>query len=269
MSSCSSDAQNAASSRHAPSASTRSGSNQPPLRFLATSRAAATPPSAWKISAVWARHRIRASSGISSPRRPTRLAAAVPVLVERADRLGGPGREPDQQRDLGAAVAACPHQRARHLALVLDRPEPLGAAAQRCAGGDGADRPHEGRQRARPVDALGGALGDVVVGAEQRGHPGRVRRAARVLEQQRIEQVGAGVGVELELLREPHADRARAHRVAGRLALRQVERVGEGGDDLGQPDRSGTPTHGGESRISAANGPPGLRSPGCRRAARR
>ena len=32
--------------------------------------AASIPPAAWKISVVWARHRIRPSSGISSPRSP-------------------------------------------------------------------------------------------------------------------------------------------------------------------------------------------------------
>ena len=56
---------------------------------------------------------------------PARLAAAVPVLVERPDRLGGASVEPEHARDLGAAVAARLHQRARHLALVLDRQQPL------------------------------------------------------------------------------------------------------------------------------------------------
>ena len=63
-----------------------------------------------------------------------RLPVAVPVLVERADRVRGPGLEPEQERDLGAAVAAREHQRARDLALVLDRLQPVGAGAQRTLG---------------------------------------------------------------------------------------------------------------------------------------
>ena len=238
MSGSASDSQNATSRRQRPNVSTSAGSNQPPLRFLAMPQAARTPPAAWKISSVCARQTMRASSGISSPRRPLRLAAAVPVLVERADRLRGLGAEADQQRDLGAAVAARLHQPARHLALVLDRLQPPAAVAQPAVGGDRAQRPHERRQLAGPVDALGRALGELVVGAEQRRHASGVRGAAGVLEEQRVEEVGAGPGVEAELLRQPHADHARAERVAGRLPLREIECVGERADDLRQPDRA-------------------------------
>ncbi len=52
-------------------------------------------------------------------------------------------------------------------------------------------------------------------------------RAARVLEQQRVEERGADVVAEPQLLGQPHPDRERAHRVAGRLALGDVERVGQ------------------------------------------
>ena len=233
-----SDSQNATSRRHAPSVSTSAGSNQPPLRFRAMLQAASTPPAAWKISTVCARQTMRASSGISSPRRPRGWPRPSQCSSRRADRLRGLDREADQERDLGAAVAARLHQRARHLALVLDRLEPPAAVAQRAVGGDRAQRPHEGRQPPGPVDALGRALGDVIVGAEQRRHAGGVRGAAGVLEQQRVEEVGAGRGVEAELLGEPHADQARAQRVAGRLPLGEVERVRERADDLRQPDRA-------------------------------
>ena len=169
---------------------------------------------------------------------PERLPVAVPVLVERPDRVGGLGLEPEQERDLGAAVAARQHQRARDLALVLDRLQPAGAGAQRPLRGDGPQRPHEGGDRARPVRALGRALGLVVVGVEQRGHLGRVRRAARVLHQQRVEQVRAGGRVEPELVGDPHADDARAHGVPGRLALGDVEGVREPADHARHADSS-------------------------------
>jgi hypothetical protein len=63
-------AQNSRSRRTVPNASTRAGSNQRPRRRRATPQAARTPPAAWKISTVWARQRIRPSSGISSPASP-------------------------------------------------------------------------------------------------------------------------------------------------------------------------------------------------------
>ncbi len=76
----------------------------------------------------------------------------------------------------------------------------------------------------------------MVIGAEQRGHLRRVARAAGVLEEQRVEQLRAGRGVELEVLRETHADHAAANRVPGRLALGDVERVGERPKDLGEAE---------------------------------
>ena len=141
-------------------------------------------------------------------------------------------------RDLGAAVTARLHQRARHLALVADRSQTRRAVSERALGRHRADRPHERRPLARPVDALGGALGHVVVGTEQRRHLGRVRRAAGVLEQQRVEEIRARLRVEADLLRDPHADETRPHRVPGRLALGDVERVGEPADDLREPEGS-------------------------------
>ena len=89
-----------------------------------------------------------------------RLAAAVPVLVERADRLGRLGLEAEQVRDLGAAVAARLHQRARDLALVLDGEQALDALARSEPPGATVRSAHTNAgKRPRPVHALGGALG--------------------------------------------------------------------------------------------------------------
>jgi hypothetical protein len=54
------------------------------------------------------------------------------------------------------------------------------------------------------------------------------------LAEQRVEEVGALAGGELDLLRDAHADHARAQRVPGGLALGDVERVREGPDDPGE-----------------------------------
>ena len=169
---------------------------------------------------------------------PEWLAAPVPVLVERADRLGRLVRQADHERDLGPAVAPRPHQRPRHLALVLDGEQAVQPRARRAPGRDRLDRPHERREGPRPVDALGAVLGLVVVGSEQRRHVRGVCRAAGVLEKQRVEEVRPGRGIQPQLLGEPHPDHARPRRVAGRLSLRDVERVGQRADHLRQEDRS-------------------------------
>ena len=134
-------------------ASTSAGSNHSPLRRRATSCAARGPAAAWKISAVWARQRIRPSSGISSPRRPRgwpppsqcSSSARIPSAVSRL--------EAEHERDLGAAVAARLHQRARDLALGLDRAQPVDPARGRRLRGATVRTDHRNAgSRARPVD---------------------------------------------------------------------------------------------------------------------
>ena len=213
MSRASSESQKSVSSASVPSASTSAGSNQPPRRRRATRQAAPRrPPRGRSRPSGRGRGSARAAG---SPRRAARAARRRRPSARRA--RGSPRRSrtaAEHERDLGAAVAARLHQRAGDLALVLDRQQPVEPAADAAAGRDRAQRPQQRRQLARPVDALGGALGDVVVGAEQRRHPRRVRRAAGVLEQQRVEEVRAALGVEPDRLREPHPDLARADRVA-------------------------------------------------------
>ena len=116
----------------------------------ATPRPRSTPPSAWKISAVWARHRMRPSSGISSPRSPrgwpppsqcsssARIASAVSASRPSSSAISAPR----SQRACISARVTC--------ALVLDREQPVDPRAQRAAGRDGAQRPHE-RGEPRPT----------------------------------------------------------------------------------------------------------------------
>ena len=167
---------------------------------------------------------------------PVGHAAPVPVLVEAADRGRGLLGQVEHARDLGPAVAARLHELARDLALVLDPPQERHALAQRASRRDRPHRPQERLERARPVDQLRRALGQPVVGAEQRGHALGVGGAAGVLEQQRVEEVGAGAGRELELLGDPHPDHAGADRVPRGLAFGDVERVRERADDPGERD---------------------------------
>ena len=166
---------------------------------------------------VCARQTMRASSGISSPRRPSgwprpsqcsssaRIASAVSVLRPISSAISAPRSQ-----------RACISRRVTSPSSLIAL-QPPAAVAQPAVGGDRAQRPHEGRQLAGPVDALGRALGDVVVGAEQRRHASGVRGAAGVLEQQRVEEIGAGRGVEPELLR-PAACRSGTSGARGRAA---------------------------------------------------
>ncbi len=164
---------------------------------------------------------------------PVGLAAAVPVLVEVADGVGGGIGELEHGHDAGAAVAARLDGQialARHVAQGGQhppRPHEARVVAARLAG----DEP-DGVARARPVDALGDPLQLEVVGSEDLGHAGGRRRAARVLQQHGVVEARALLGGEGQRLGQAQCDQAAALRVPGRLALGQVERVGERGDDL-------------------------------------
>jgi hypothetical protein len=104
-------------------------------------------------------------------REPLRLPMAVPVLVERPDRLRRALAEAEQPGDVRAALAARAHQRAGDLPLLPQRQQLVHLRAHAAVRHHGADRPGERADGARPVDALGRPLGLAVVGGEQRRHP--------------------------------------------------------------------------------------------------
>ena len=150
---------------------------------------------------VCARQRIRPSSGISSPRRPSGWPPPSQCSSSARIAVCGGLRQLEHARDLGAALAA----RADHLArdLVLLRDARASGAPWPAATPPGATLRHvysASGAGARPVDELHRALGRVVVGREQRRQPRGVARAARVLEQQRVEERRALLLAEPELL---------------------------------------------------------------------
>ena len=212
-----SDAQKAASLRNAPSAFTSSGSNQAPERRAATAYASSIPPAAWKISTVCARHRIRPRSGIWSPSSQrgwpwpsqcsssARIASAVP-----------------SDRPIMRAISAPRSHRACISERVTSPSSLIASRRSSLTFGDsfGATARTDHRNAgslSRPVGALAAALELVVVGAEQRRHPRRVRGAAGVLEQQRVEQVRPRFGVEPQLVA-PAAFRSGTTAARGRAA---------------------------------------------------
>ena len=135
---------------------------------------------------------ILAGSGISFPLSPS--GWPWPSQCSSSARMASAvaSENPSLQRDLGAAVTA------RRSSATGSRGPRCGSLAgarpghQRSVGRHGLQRPHERRHRPRPVDQLRRPLRLLVVGAEQRRHVRRVRRAPGVLEQQRIEQVRSG-----------------------------------------------------------------------------
>ena len=125
---------------------------------------------------------MRASSGMSLGRETARVAAPAPVLVERADRLGGLGGKSELERDRRAAVAADLDQLARRLGGARDGDELPRAVDDAVARRDRARRLEREAYARVPVDDLHARLHGLVVRAEQRGHPPGVARAAGVLQ---------------------------------------------------------------------------------------
>ena len=184
---------------------------------------------------------MRASSGISSPRSPNgwplpsqcSSSARMPSAVSGSRPSRSAISAPRSQRASISERVTCPSSLIARSRAARARNEPSGATIR-------SDHTNAGKARDQ-FERFARALGLVVVGAEQRGHLGRVRRAARVLHQQRVEQLRAGRRVEPELVGDPHPDHARPHGVPGRLALGEVERVRQPADDPRQPNPSRTP----------------------------
>ena len=221
-----------------PNASTSAGSNQRPARLRSHApRPRGRRPRRGRSRPSGRGRGCAPSSGISSPRSPrgwpppsqcsssARIASAVSALKPSMSAISAPR---SQRAAISARVTSpsvLDRAAAGRRASAASRPARRSAATTRTPG----SRADQSTRLERP-------LRDVVVGAEQRGHPRRVRRAAGVLEQQRVEEVRARRGVELERLREPHADLARPLRVARRLALGEVERERQRADHPGEWD---------------------------------
>ncbi len=165
---------------------------------------------------------------------PERLPAAVPVLVERAHGFGARLGEVEAADDRGAAVAA---RLDDLLALRDERPQ----HRERALRARDATARHVLRRVAhdlrglRPVHELAVRLESDVVAAEELAHACGRRRAADVLQQQRVVERVALLGAELQLPRDAHADQAAALGLAHGMALGHVERVRERCDHLGLP----------------------------------
>ena len=162
-----------------------------------------------------------------------RLAAAVPVLVHGPDGFGRGARQAEVEGNGGAAVAANLEQLLLGLGAERRETSESGQPCQdRLVASHHPQRVTELLAPVAPVGQPHGALHLVVVTARKLMHAGGVARAAGVLEQQRVEQIGAVRVVEAEQFGELHPNQARPPGVAGRVSLGDVERPRQTGNHL-------------------------------------
>ncbi len=216
------------------SASTSAGSNQVPLRERAISYAAGCPCVERKTSTVWARQQIRASSGIPSPEMPigrpwpsqcsSRFRIAACVALDRSSIR---------------AMSAPRSQRVSTISRPL--PRPFTASTSTCHAFAIACPPGT-CDIAYDADAFGLVQSFSLCACLRRrsSAPKRLQRrrgvagAAEVLEQEGIEEVRPLRFAQAEDLPDPHADDAAPDGVPLGLPLGDVQRVGEGGNHLGE-----------------------------------
>lgn len=168
------------------------------------------------------------------------VTLSVPVFVEAADGDGGFFGHGEVSGDGGAAVAAefdeffCGGG-----AGAGDAHEAGDACGEAAAGGGVAEDVAEFSGETGPVGGFDIAFDAAVIGAEEVADAGGVAGAAEVFEEECVEEGGALFGGEVDFPGEAHADDAGADGVSFGLAFGDVERVGEGGDDLGESQLGG------------------------------
>ena len=162
------------------------------------------------------------------------MTLSVPVFVERLDRRCRGFRESKAARDAGAAFATRCNEFTRDAWLLRNSDEVTHARPHRAAAGHRLPRFVRQPATVVPINRLQSRLHVLVVAAEQRRDARGVRRAARVLEQQRVVQLRQLVAIESRFLAQSHADHAGPHRVALGLPLGHVERVRKRSEHLRQ-----------------------------------
>ena len=165
-----------------------------------------------------------------------RQALPVPVLVEAPDRRLRGGREVEHPRDVGAALAARLHHFAPAAPPLHREHQHLPRLRDRMPAGHVRHRVRRRGLRVGPVVQLVRLLEPEVVGAEEVAEAGGIAGAAQVLEQEGIEEVRPLRLAQPQDLPDPHADDAAPDGVTLGLALGDVQRVGEGGDDFRETD---------------------------------
>ncbi len=162
------------------------------------------------------------------------IAAAVPVLVEEVDGVGGGGGETDASGDGGSAVTA----QLDHGAVVgvLVKGETKDARDALCGGSAGQGAMPEsgdgGEGGPRPVEEFDVALHEAVVAADEQAHARGVAAAADVFQQRGVVEMGLLGGSERQLVGDAQGVEADALGVAGDGAFGEVKGVRERGEKL-------------------------------------
>ena len=179
---------------------------------------------------------------------PIRVAATVPVLVHRADGVGHALGEADHARDLRAALASngkdalaaaarSEHREAADAAQLRD--ERTATADVFPGVGELLGQPAPVAQPHRPLHFLIGAAKEI---EDDRG----VARAARVLQQQRVEKLRLIERRQPERFADAESDEAASGGVPAGMSFSQVQRVRQTLEDTRQSQcgRRNTPTRG-------------------------
>ena len=159
------------------------------------------------------------------------------MFVHRADRLGHALGEPDHPGDLRAALAA---HREDALAAAA-RPEHREAAETTQLGDERAALadvfPGIGQllRHAPPVAQPDRALHFLIGAAKEVVDDRGVARAAGVLQEQRVEEIGLLGRRQTERLSDAQADEAASGRMAARMSLGQIERMRQTFENARQP----------------------------------
>ena len=243
----------------APTACPARAASERPEAVVAAGRAAARrrAPGRTRCRGARARRRRRRAAPPRPPRRPRRSGrgrgcAPSSGIARRPGRTGSraPSQCSSRLRIAWASGSVSPIMRAIS-APRSQRSSVSPRAPSAAAAGDHrqARARWQRRVRARARSAVADAgprwvVGELAVALERRGrrrrtaqlHAAALRRAAGVLEQQRVEERRARPRRRARAARRSACRSARALGVAARLALRDVERVGQRGDDLGEPD---------------------------------
>jgi hypothetical protein len=157
-----------------------------------------------------------------------RLSTAILVLVEKLDAVGNVLRKPHLSSNVRAAVAARINQLPRNFTAVLKDVQ-NGAKSFGQSGLETRMGKHEAKSlRQAPVDVLEVLLEREIVSQIKLANSRGIAAASKILEQERIVEVGQFVFTQSDVLADIDANPATPHAMSCGLALCQIECMAQG-----------------------------------------
>ncbi len=183
---------------------------------------------------------VREDGNFAAPE-AVRVPATVPMFVETVNARGDPFGKTELAGDLGTTFTANLHKFTR-IALLSGGdlnylPNALGIRGR---SGDMSERVVEALPADfGPIHGLQIAFGPKIIGVEDVIEAGGVAAAASVFQKERVVKIGLVFNFEADFLGDAHANDATADGMAHFAAFGEVQRVREGGEQLGDTDRAG------------------------------